>query len=59
MAAVREQFRIPPQDFAVLLLGEDGTVKLRAANPVSADRLNELIDSMPTRKQEMLRPHAN
>jgi hypothetical protein len=59
MAAVREQFHIAPGDFAVLLLGEDGTVKLRASNPVSADRLNELIDGMPGRKQEMLRPHAN
>jgi len=59
MAAVREQFHIAAGDFVVLLLGEDGTVELRAANPVSTDRLNELIDKMPTRKQEMLRPHAN
>jgi len=59
MAAAREEFHVPPQEFTVILLGEDGTVELRVSNPVSADRLNGLIDRMPTRKQEMLRPHAN
>ena len=59
MGEARERFHVAPVDFVVLLLGEDGTVQLRAASPVSADRLNELIDRMPTRKQEMQRPHAN
>ena len=59
MKAVREQFHVAAGDFAVLLLDEDGTVRLRAANPVNADRLNALIDKTPARQAEMLRPHAN
>jgi hypothetical protein len=34
-------------------------VKLRAAAPVNADRLNALIDKTPQRQAEMQRPHAN
>lgn len=59
MAAVRAQFRIPAGTFAVLLLDEDGGVKLRSANPVETDRLNALIDKLPARQAEMQRPHAN
>lgn len=56
---LRQRYQIPAGDFAVLLLDEDGTVKLRTAGPVSADRLNALIDRTPRRQAEMLRPHAN
>ncbi|HEY1500722.1 MAG TPA: DUF4174 domain-containing protein [Acidobacteriaceae bacterium] len=59
MKAVRERFRIAPGAFAILLLGEDGSVALRATAPVSVDRLNALIDKMPQRQAEMQRPHAN
>ena len=38
--------------FMVLLLGKDGHEKLRENNPVSADSLFALIDSMPMRQQE-------
>jgi len=55
----RARFRIPQEEFAVLLLGEDGSVKLRSSAPVSVERLNALIDRMPTRRDEMRRPHAN
>jgi len=44
MKTVRSQFHVAPGDFTVLLLDEDGSVKLRAAAPVNADRLNALID---------------
>ncbi len=59
MAAVRAQFHIPVSAFAVLLLDEDGSVKLRSTSPVDSDRLNALIDKLPDRQAEMQRPHAN
>jgi Domain of unknown function (DUF4174) len=59
MQAIRSQFQVPPDTFIVLLLGEDGSEALRATSPVSATRLNSLIDAMPMRKMEMKRPHAN
>lgn len=59
MAAARAQFHISPGEFTVLLLDEDGSVKLRSASPVNADRLNGLIDKLPGRQAEMQRPHAN
>ncbi len=59
MAEVRAKFHIAPGAFAVLLLDEDGSVKIRASAPVTSDRLNTLIDSTPLRQTEMRRPHAN
>jgi hypothetical protein len=59
MAAVRAQFHIPAAQFTVLLLDEDGTVKLRTTYPVNTDRLNALIDKLPGRQAEIQRPHAN
>lgn len=59
LSLVRERFHIPANEFAVLLLDEDGSLKLRSAAPVSADRLNTLIDRTPRRQAEMQRPHAN
>lgn len=40
-------------EFAVLLIGKDGGVKLRSDEPVAAERLFALIDTMPMRRQEM------
>lgn len=59
MEAVRTQFHVPANDFVVLLLGEDGSEKLRSTSPVGSARLNSLIDTMPSRKKEMQRLHAN
>jgi hypothetical protein len=39
--------------FTFILIGKDGTVKLKSARPVSSEDLFALIDSMPMRKQEM------
>jgi hypothetical protein len=35
------------------LIGKDGTVKLRSAEPVPVKDIFGLIDSMPMRRQEM------
>lgn len=56
---IRERFHVPEDRFLVLLLGEDGTVKLSSSLPVQASRLNALIDAMPERRIERERPHAN
>ena len=59
LASIRDRFQVPENQFTVLLLGEDGTIKLRSTSPVTISRLNSLIDAMPDRKIEMQRPHAN
>lgn len=59
VAAVRQRYPVPADAFAVLLVDEDGTVRLRSPSPVSADRLNAVIDRTARRQAEMLRPHAN
>jgi hypothetical protein len=51
-SALRQRFNVGPKQFLVVLLGEDGEEKLRSSRPLTMERLNELIDSMPTRKQE-------
>lgn len=40
-------------DFEVILIGLDGTIKLNQNKPVSTDKLFGLIDSMPMRQREM------
>ncbi|MGH9587891.1 MAG: DUF4174 domain-containing protein [Acidobacteriaceae bacterium] len=59
MRKIRERFRIPRNRFEVLLLDEDGRVRLRSTRPVDITRLNALIDSWPERKIEMTRRDAN
>lgn len=59
MDVIRRRFHVAPSQFQVILLGEDSGAKLTSGSPVSADRLNGLIDTMPTRKLERLRPGAN
>ena len=46
-------FKVQSKDFTVLLLGKDGEVKQRWSEPVAAEAIFQLIDSMPMRQQEM------
>lgn len=39
-------------EFAAILIGKDGTVKLRAAEPVAAGELFAMVDAMPIRAAE-------
>ncbi len=57
--AIRHRLGARAGDFQSVLLGEDGSAKLRSSRPLTVDRLNALIDAMPTRRMEMARPHAN
>ena len=51
-----QRYAVSKNKFAVILVGKDSTVKLQKDEPVSAEVLFELIDSMPMRQYEMLQP---
>ena len=51
---IRRQFGVGGGEFSIMLIGKDGTVKLRSPAPVSVSDIFSLIDSMPMRKQEMI-----
>lgn len=48
--SLRERYQLSPGVFEVLLIGKDGHVALRSADPVSAETLQATIDAMPMRK---------
>jgi len=51
--ALRDRFGVPVDDFAVVLVGKDGTEKKRWDEPVEMEPVFELIDAMPMRRREM------
>ena len=51
---LRNQFGVAPEDFAVILVGKDGTEKQRFSQPVDLSDIFSTIDTMPMRQQEML-----
>ena len=51
---LRNQFGVAPEDFAVILVGKDGTEKQRFSQPVDLSDIFSTIDAMPMRQQEML-----
>lgn len=51
--AFRKNYSIEKDGFTLILVGKDGTEKLRKREPVSLRALFDLIDSMPMRKQEI------
>ncbi|MCR9072576.1 MAG: DUF4174 domain-containing protein [Alphaproteobacteria bacterium] len=51
--ALRREFGPSIVEFGILLIGKDGGVKLRSDEPQTADRLFEIVDAMPMRRQEM------
>jgi hypothetical protein len=50
---LRDAYADSTSGFQVVLVGKDGAVKLRSAEPVAAGDLFALIDTMPMRRQEM------
>lgn len=52
-AQIRFQFAVEPDEFAVILVGKDGTQKHRYPEPITAKELFETIDAMPMRQYEM------
>ena len=51
--AARRRFHVAPTDFTVILIGKDGGAKLRSGRPIPMTKLEETIDAMPMRKDEM------
>lgn len=54
-AALRTRYGVKPGQFRVLLIGKDGHVASEEFVPVSVRVLNEQIDRMPMRREEMRR----
>jgi hypothetical protein len=51
--ALRERFNVPDPQFAVVLVGKDGTEKERWTGYAPIPRIRETIDAMPMRRREM------
>jgi hypothetical protein len=47
---LRQRYKLPTTDFAVLLIGKDGGTKLRRTQPISSVIVGETIDAMPMRR---------
>ena len=54
---LRERYRVNSEDYMVLLIGKDGSEKLRSDGLVTLNELYTLIDAMPVRREEMRRKH--
>jgi len=55
--AIRRDLNAPEVgEFAAFLLGKDGTVKLKLSEPIASGELFAIIDSMPMRAAESLKP---
>ncbi len=52
---LRKRFHISDKDFSVILVGKDGSEKLRSSKPLSFDQLRDAVDAMPMRQQETRR----
>ncbi|MCH9748806.1 MAG: DUF4174 domain-containing protein [Alphaproteobacteria bacterium] len=51
MQPLREKFR--PRGFMLVLIGKDGSIKLRKPFPLSVRELSRTIDKMPMRRREI------
>lgn len=52
-AGLRQHYIIPDKETVLLLIGKDGSEKLRSRDLITTDRLFLTIDAMPMRQQEM------
>jgi hypothetical protein len=55
---MRRHFDVGKGEFLLILVGKDGTVKLRSNHPVVISKLFGLIDAMPMRQEEMRRKQS-
>jgi len=51
-ASLRQTYKVSSEQFAVILVGKDGTEKYRAAHAQAPAVLFEIIDAMPMRQNE-------
>lgn len=55
--AIRSDLEAPePGEFAAFLVGKDGTVKLKVSEPIATGELFAIVDNMPMRAAETLKP---
>lgn len=54
-AAWRRRLGLPAEGFAAVLIGKDGGVKWRSAEPMTPEELFRRIDAMPMRQSELRR----
>ena len=52
-AAIRNKFAAPLGHFTCILVGKDGGIKLRQDSQVKLEKVFNLIDAMPMRREEM------
>lgn len=53
-----QKWKASPEDpFTFILVGKDGTEKMRSQTVVSTEKLFSTIDAMPMRKREMKEKH--
>ena len=57
--AIREVYQIPMDTFTVVLIGKDGSIKMKTDDLVSTRDIFALIDKMPMRRREMRDPKGN
>ena len=57
--ALRQRYRITGDSFAAILVGKDGTEKLRHDGTIPAATLFQTIDAMPMRRREMREQDAD
>jgi len=50
---LRKRFHVSDKDFTVILIGKDGGEKLRSSEVLPFDKLRNIIDAMPMRRQEV------
>jgi predicted transcriptional regulator len=48
-----KKYKVKEKGFAVILIGKDGTEKLRKQDALSTEKIFSVIDAMPMRQQEM------
>ncbi len=51
--SLRDKFDVSPSQFALILVGKDGSVKLNRQEQTQLEDIFALIDAMPMRMQEM------
>ena len=55
-ALAHRRFHVDPGKFTIILVGKDGGEKFTSNSPVEAQKLFDLIDAMPMRRDEMSHP---
>ena len=51
--SIRKHFSVPHKSFRIILIGKDGSIKLKRDDQIDLEAIFELIDSMPMRKDEI------